>query len=86
MEKARGKHRLLCVLIAFALIAGLWCDMPLFAGRARAVTQAVEQYYLQAEGDNIESVFSVLGFSFAGQGQNMGMMFVKLKDWSERTA
>src|SRR5690554_1754597 len=33
---------------------------------------------------SVESVFSVAGFSFAGQGQNMGMAFVKLKDWSER--
>lgn len=32
----------------------------------------------------VESVFSVAGFSFAGQGQNMGLAFVKLKDWSER--
>ncbi|MDQ2066009.1 efflux RND transporter permease subunit [Xinfangfangia sp. CPCC 101601] len=51
-----------------------------------AVTKQVEQYFLQAEGDNVESVFSVLGFSFSGQGQNMAMMFVKLKDWSVRTA
>lgn len=35
--------------------------------------------------DGVESVFSVAGFSFAGQGQNMGMAFVKLKHWDERT-
>ncbi|MBO8043726.1 efflux RND transporter permease subunit, partial [Pseudomonas aeruginosa] len=29
---------------------------------------------------------SVQGFSFAGMGQNAGMAFVKLKDWSERDA
>ncbi|MFQ6372303.1 efflux RND transporter permease subunit [Shewanella sp. YIC-542] len=33
----------------------------------------------------VKSVFTVAGFSFAGQGQNMGMAFVSLKDWSERT-
>ncbi|MDF0534635.1 efflux RND transporter permease subunit [Shewanella yunxiaonensis] len=33
----------------------------------------------------VKSVFTVAGFSFAGQGQNMGMAFVNLKDWSERT-
>lgn len=54
--------------------------------QTREVARAVEAYYMQAEGDNIDSVFSVLGFSFAGQGQNMGMMFIKLKDWSVRTA
>src|SRR5690554_4556611 len=47
---------------------------------------AMEQMrtYFETE-DGVESVFSVAGFSFAGQGQNMGMAFVKLKDWSERT-
>lgn len=34
--------------------------------------------------EGVESVFYVAGFSFAGQGQNMGMAFVKLKDWDER--
>lgn len=33
---------------------------------------------------DVESVFTVGGFSFAGQGQNMGIAFIKLKDWSER--
>jgi hydrophobe/amphiphile efflux-1 (HAE1) family protein len=33
---------------------------------------------------SVESVFTISGFSFAGQGQNQGMAFVKLKDWSER--
>src|SRR5690606_6068475 len=54
--------------------------------QTRAVADAVQAYYLNAEGDNIKSVVSVLGFSCAGQGQNMGMMFVRLKDWDQRTA
>src|SRR5690606_35433908 len=41
--------------------------------------------FLENEKDNVESVFSVQGFSFGGTGQNNGMAFVKLKDWSERT-
>ncbi|AIF48496.1 efflux RND transporter permease subunit [Dyella japonica] len=32
----------------------------------------------------VDSVFSVQGFSFAGGGQNTGMAFVQLKDWSLR--
>ncbi|MGY6251720.1 efflux RND transporter permease subunit, partial [Bosea thiooxidans] len=48
------------------------------------ILRQVEDYYIKAEAKNVESVFSVRGFSFAGQGQNMGMMFVKLKDWKER--
>ncbi len=45
----------------------------------------VEQHFLKDEKDAVESVFSVQGFSFAGSGQNNGLAFVKLKDWSERT-
>ncbi len=45
---------------------------------------AIERYLLNQERDNVESVFSVAGFSFAGQGQNSGMAFVQLKDWSKR--
>ncbi len=44
----------------------------------------MERYLLEQEKDNIESIFSVTGFSFAGQGQNSAMGFVQLKDWSKR--
>lgn len=54
------------------------------AQQTEGVMRKVEQYFRTAEEKNVASVFSVRGFSFAGQGQNMGMMFVKLKDWSER--
>jgi HAE1 family hydrophobic/amphiphilic exporter-1 len=33
----------------------------------------------------VRGVFSVAGFSFTGPASNAGMMFVSLKDWSERT-
>ncbi len=46
----------------------------------------LEHHFLQNEKDAVESVFSVQGFSFGGTGQNNGMAFVKLKDWSERTS
>ncbi|WP_411062692.1 efflux RND transporter permease subunit [Vibrio rotiferianus] len=48
--------------------------------------EKVRDYFLEEEKDNVKSVFSVAGFSFAGQGQNMGMAFIGLKDWSEREA
>lgn len=53
--------------------------------RTIAVMEKVEDFYLEQEKDNIESVFSVVGFSFSGNGQNNGMAFVKLKDWAQRT-
>lgn len=50
----------------------------------KKVMEKVTDFYLNQEGDNVRSVFSVSGFSFAGSGQNMGLAFVGLKDWSER--
>ncbi len=41
-------------------------------------------YFLEDEKDVVRSLFTVAGFSFAGQGQNMGMAFINLHDWSER--
>jgi multidrug efflux pump len=53
--------------------------------RTSAVVNQVQDYFLTQEKDSAESVFGVTGFSFAGSGQNAGMAFVRLKDWSERT-
>jgi multidrug efflux pump len=53
-------------------------------GRTLDVLKRVEQHFLTNVKDNVESVFAVTGFSFAGRGENMAMGFVKLKDWSER--
>jgi len=53
--------------------------------RSKQVMDKVEQYFLQQEKENVESIFSVIGFSFSGRGQNAGIAFVKMKDWSERT-
>jgi multidrug efflux pump len=52
--------------------------------RSIAVMNDVENYYLSQD-DTVESVFSVIGFSFSGRGQNNGIAFVRMKDWSERT-
>ena len=44
----------------------------------------VENYFLEAESKNVEHLFTVAGFSFAGSAQNSGFGFVGLKDWDER--
>ena len=44
----------------------------------------VQDYFLNQEKDSVDSMFGVVGFSFAGQGQNVGMAFVRMKDWDER--
>ena len=55
------------------------------AGATEKVLRKVEDYWLKGEAANAEAVFSVRGFSFGGQGQNMGLLFTKLKDWEQRT-
>lgn len=52
--------------------------------RTQKVLDQITHYYLNNEKANVESVFTVNGFSFSGQGQNSGMAFVSLKPWEER--
>ncbi|UTF59881.1 efflux RND transporter permease subunit [Gilvimarinus sp. DA14] len=61
--------------------------LPVNATKERSidVMNRIENYYLQQEEQVVESVFSVIGFSFSGRGQNNGIAFVKLRDWDERT-
>ena len=54
------------------------------AGRTRKVMKQVEDHFLEAEQANVASIFTVVGFSFAGSGQNMALGFVRLRDWDER--
>ncbi len=54
--------------------------------RTDKVVSTMTNYFLENEKEHVESVFSVAGFSFTGVGQNAGLAFIKLKDWSERTS
>ncbi len=49
-----------------------------------SVLAKVRDYLLKDQGKNVEGVFTVAGFSFAGRGQNSGLAFVRMKDWAER--
>ncbi|AVF35552.1 multidrug efflux RND transporter permease subunit AcrB [Rahnella sikkimica] len=53
--------------------------------RTQKVLDEVSNYYLTKEKANVNSVFTVNGFGFAGRGQNTGIAFISLKDWSERS-
>ena len=53
--------------------------------RTDKVIDTMTGYFLNKEKENVESIFTVAGFSFTGVGQNAGLAFIKLKDWSERT-
>lgn len=61
-------------------------SLPPGAMQARTLeaVKQVEHFYLVDEKDNINSVFMVAGFSFAGQGQNNGQAFVNLTTWDDR--
>ena len=50
--------------------------------RTTAVMQQVEGFFMKQP--EVDQVVAVLGFSFSGQGQNSGLVFVPLKDWDER--
>ncbi|HYC37011.1 MAG TPA: efflux RND transporter permease subunit [Usitatibacter sp.] len=52
--------------------------------RTMKVMQQVEDHFLNNEKAALKGLFTVQGFSFSGSGQNTGMAFVNLKDWSER--
>ncbi|WP_436894045.1 efflux RND transporter permease subunit [Siccibacter turicensis] len=52
--------------------------------RTQNVLDRITHYYLNDEKANVETVFTVNGFSFSGQGQNSGLVFISLKPWDER--
>ncbi|MDD2540236.1 MAG: efflux RND transporter permease subunit [Desulfuromonadaceae bacterium] len=64
------------------------CQIQLPAGatqeRTIKVMRQVDKYFLEHESKTVEGVITVAGFSFAGRGQNMGLAFVRLKDWKLR--
>ena len=54
-----------------------------------ATLQRTKRVFEQVRGalekqDGYEGMMQVAGFSFVGQGENVGMAFVKLKPWNER--
>ena len=50
--------------------------------RTLEVMKQVERYML--EQPEVQSMVSIMGFSFAGTGQNAALGFVTLKDWQQR--
>jgi len=50
------------------------------AGKVLRQMETVLQHH-----EAVDKVLDVAGFSFQGQGENVGLGFIRLKDWSERT-
>ncbi|KKN01825.1 hypothetical protein LCGC14_1123890 [marine sediment metagenome] len=53
--------------------------------RSAEIMNKIEDYYLDQEKDSVNSIFSIIGFSFAGTGQNNGMAFIDMKPWDDRS-
>ncbi len=45
----------------------------------------VTDYFLNREKDAVDGVLSVAGFGFGGSGQNVGLTFIRLRDFGART-
>ena len=54
------------------------------AEQTDAVNERVIEYLLTAEKANVATALSVVGFNFAGQGQNAGFLVISLKPWADR--
>ncbi len=52
--------------------------------QTEAVMNEARSYFLDREPEAVESCMSIAGMGFAGQGQNQGLMFVRLRDWGLR--
>jgi multidrug efflux pump len=52
--------------------------------RTQRTLDEITRYLREEEGGVVASVFAINGFNFSGRGQNSGMAFLSLRDWSER--
>ncbi len=52
--------------------------------QTRAVMDRVSTYFLENEKDAVQDVMAITGFGFGGRGQNVGLAFIKLRDWDQR--
>lgn len=62
-------------------------SLPEGASRARTneVMRDIEEHFLIREKHNVKALFTISGFNFLGTGQNAGLAFAALTDWSQRT-
>jgi multidrug efflux pump len=52
--------------------------------RTAKILADVSDWLLKDQKSVVDAVFTVNGFSFAGRGQNAGLVFVRMKDYAER--
>ena len=66
------------VAISFQLPAGATLE------RSQEVAMAIEKYFVEAESENISTLFVLAGGGRGSGGQNQGFGFMRLKPWDER--
>ena len=44
----------------------------------------MRQHFVVDEKANVAAIFTISGFGFVGQGQNVGLLYARMKDWKER--
>jgi len=66
------------------LIANVQLPAGASTSRTQAVLAQVDAYFRKQPG--VARTIAVAGFSFSGNGQNAGLVFIPLKDWKERGA
>jgi multidrug efflux pump len=61
-------------------------QLPVGAPQERTieVLDKISDYFRTKEKDAVEGVFTTVGFSFSGAGQNVGIVFIRLKPFDER--
>jgi multidrug efflux pump len=64
------------------IIANIQLPPGATAERTNVILHAMEDYVLKQP--EVADMVAVTGFSFTGQGQNMGLAFIPLKSWDER--
>lgn len=59
-------------------------QLPQTASQERTLELIKKYEDFAMQQPEVDAIFAVQGFSFNGRGQNVGLSFIKLKDWSER--
>ncbi|HKL83674.1 MAG TPA: efflux RND transporter permease subunit, partial [Desulfobacter sp.] len=54
-------------------------------GQTIEKNKQVEDFYLDTVGGSVDGLFTAAGFSFSGRSQNVGIAFIKMKPWDERS-
>ncbi|AYD04276.1 efflux RND transporter permease subunit [Neorhizobium sp. NCHU2750] len=67
------------------LIASVQLPVGATASRTNKVLSEITSYFRDKEKQDVVGVMAVSGFGFGGQGQNVGLAFVKLTDFDKRT-